>query len=177
MTQISSTSAPTSPASLMCPVMWDFLPLSKCFCQAHPGQGDPARFDAVKRGKGSRAETESSIFLSPFSRLSRRRVQRVTLLIDAHLDVLIDSLIKLRPSIRKMSGHWPSTLIRHAVTPSVASTWVQSAAPSLQRSEPFSHSSQTHFPPACPPECEIYQRPVSVISPKPGHLFFSELNE
>lgn len=65
MTHISST----SPASLMCPVMWDFLPPSKCFCQAHPGQGDPARFDAVRRGKGSRAETESSIFLSSFSHL------------------------------------------------------------------------------------------------------------
>lgn len=129
MTHISSTSAPTSPASLMCPVMWDFLPPSKCFCQAHPGQGDPARFDAVRREKGSRAETESPIFLSPFSRLSRRRVQCVTLLIDAHLDVLIDSLIKLQPSIRRLSGHWPSTLIRHAVTPSVASTRVQSTAP------------------------------------------------
>ncbi len=28
MTHISSTSAPTSPASLMCPVMWDFLSVS-----------------------------------------------------------------------------------------------------------------------------------------------------
>lgn len=58
-------------------------------------------------------------------------MQRVTLLIDAHLDVLIDSLIKLQPSIRGLSGHWLSTLIRHAVTLSVAPTWVQSLAPLL----------------------------------------------
>ncbi len=157
----------------MCPVMWDFLPPSKCFCQAHPGQGDPARFDAVRRGKESRAENRVLYF--PVFFFSSR--QRVTLLIDAHLDVLIDSLIKLRPSIRRLSGHWPSTLIRHAVTPSAALIRVQSVAPSRQRSEPFSHSSQTHFPPACSPECEIYQQAVSFISPKPGHLFFSELNE
>lgn len=117
------------------------------------------------------------VFLISAAEGRRIRVQRVTLLIDAHLDVLIDSLIKLRPSIRRLSGHWPPTLIRHTATLSVASTRVQSAAPSRQPSEPFSHSSQTHFPPACSPECEIYQQAVSVISPKPGHLFFSELNE
>lgn len=160
----------------MCPVMWDLLPPSKCFCQAYPGQGDPAQSDAVKWGKGSRTRNWVPYFPVSLAAEGRIRVQHVTLLIDAHLDVLIDSLIKLQPSIRRLSGHWPSTLICHAVTLSVTQTWVQSPPPDSNPS-PFHTPRKPISPLACPPECEIYQQAVSVISPKPGHLFFSELNE
>lgn len=140
ITYFPSPCTPIPPAPLMRQVTWP-----KCFCQAHPLQGDPVQSDPVNIGEQNR-NWVPYFPLSHFSFLEGKRIkgQHDTLLIDAHLVVLIDSLIKLRP-------FYPEAVrTRWSVT-----VWFCSSCqprsnrqPAFwQQSEPVSHSLQTQFPP------------------------------
>lgn len=159
------------PAQLMPQVTWP-----KCFCQAHPLQGDPVQSSPVNIREQNR-NWVPYFLVSHFSFLEGKRIKGGTTrswLMPIWTYWLI-AWSNYGPSIRRLSGHWPSTLIRHGVTLSASPAEVQTTAPLLTAIRARFTLCANPIPPSQVrlPEWEIYQPLVSFIRPKPGHLFSS----